>query len=61
MARKKFRNFTIGVILFLSLVAIVITGFGTGGVGGIDSLGGRGGPTGTTPIIPVRCSEGTVA
>jgi peptidyl-prolyl cis-trans isomerase D len=47
MARKKFRNFTIGVILFLSLVAIVITGFGTGGVGGIDSLGGRGGPTGT--------------
>jgi peptidyl-prolyl cis-trans isomerase D len=47
MARKKFRNFTIGVILFLSLVAIVITGFGTGGFGGIDSLGGGGGQTGT--------------
>ena len=40
MARKKFRNFTIGLILFLSLVAIVITGFGTGGYGGLDSLGG---------------------
>ena len=47
MARKKFRNFTIGVILFLSLIAIVITGFGTGGFGGIDSLGGGGGQTGT--------------
>jgi peptidyl-prolyl cis-trans isomerase D len=48
MARKRFRNITVAVILFLSLVAIVITGFGTGGVGGIDSLGGRGGaPTGT--------------
>ena len=47
MARKRFRNFTIGAILFLSLVAIVITGFGTGGVGGLDSLGGGGGATGT--------------
>ena len=48
MARKRFRNFTIGVILFLSLVAIVITGFGTGGFGGLDSLGGGGSsPTGT--------------
>jgi peptidyl-prolyl cis-trans isomerase D len=27
-------------VLFLSLVAIVITGFGTGGVGGLESLGG---------------------
>jgi peptidyl-prolyl cis-trans isomerase D len=27
-------------ILFISLVAIVITGFGTGGLGGLDALGG---------------------
>ena len=47
MARKRFRNFTVGAILFLSLVAIVITGFGTGG-GGLGDLGGSGGaPTGT--------------
>jgi peptidyl-prolyl cis-trans isomerase D len=42
MARKKFRNFTIGAILFLSLVAIVITGFGTGGSGGLGALSGGG-------------------
>jgi peptidyl-prolyl cis-trans isomerase D len=47
MARKRFRNFTVAVILFLSLVALVITGFGTGGFGGLDSLGGGGGSTGT--------------
>lgn len=46
MARKRFRNFTVGVILFLSLVAIVITGFGTGG-GGLGDLGAGGSPAGT--------------
>ena len=56
MARKKFRNFTVGAILFLSLVAIVITGFGTGG-GGLGDVGGGGQTTetelakvGSTPI-----------
>ncbi len=46
MARKRFRNFTIAAILFMSLVAIVITGFGTGGFGGLSSLSGNGSPTG---------------
>jgi len=46
MARKRFRNFTVGAILFLSLVAIVITGFGTGG-GGLGDIGGGGPSTGT--------------
>ncbi|MBV8688217.1 MAG: SurA N-terminal domain-containing protein [Alphaproteobacteria bacterium] len=32
-------------VLFLSLVAIVITGFGTGGTGGLGELGGLGGST----------------
>ena len=39
MARKKLRNFTVGFILFVSLVAIVVTGFGTGG-GGLGDVGG---------------------
>jgi peptidyl-prolyl cis-trans isomerase D len=46
MARKKMRNWIAVAILFFSLVAIVVTGFGTGGGGGIDSLRGGGG-TGT--------------
>lgn len=46
MARKKIRNWVAATILFISLVAIVITGFGTGGTGGLDSLGG-GGASGT--------------
>ena len=46
MARKRFRNFTVGVILFLSLVAIVITGFGTGG-GGLGDLSSGGSTTAT--------------
>jgi peptidyl-prolyl cis-trans isomerase D len=44
MARKRFRNATVAVILFLSLVAIVITGFGTGG-SGLGDLGGGSAPT----------------
>ncbi len=50
MARKKIRNFVVGFILFLSLVAIVITGFGTGG-GGIGDIGG--GPTAGTELARV--------
>lgn len=46
MARKRFRNFTVGAILFLSLCAIVVTGFGTGG-GGLGDLSGGGSPSGT--------------
>jgi peptidyl-prolyl cis-trans isomerase D len=46
MARKKIRNWIAVTILFFSLIAIVITGFGTKGSGGIDSLRGNGGPQG---------------
>lgn len=51
MARKRFRNFTVGVILFLSLVAIVITGFGTGG-GGLGDIS-TGGPSAGTELARV--------
>jgi peptidyl-prolyl cis-trans isomerase D len=37
--KKKIRNFTMGAILFLSLVAMVITGFGTDGMGGLGGVG----------------------
>lgn len=47
MARKRIRNWLAVSILFLSLVAIVITGFGTGGGGGLDSLGGGSSQSGT--------------
>jgi peptidyl-prolyl cis-trans isomerase D len=38
--RRTARTWVAAAILFLVLVAIVITGFGTGGFGGLDSLGG---------------------
>ena len=45
--RKSLRSWIVVAILFFSLVAIVVTGFGTGGFGGLGSLsGGRGGATG---------------
>ena len=47
MARKKIQNWVAVGILFMVLVAMVITGFGTGGSGGLGSLGGGGAPTGT--------------
>lgn len=47
MARKKIQNWVAVVILFMVLVAMVITGFGTGGSGGLGSLGGGGAPNGT--------------
>ena len=47
MARRKMKNWIAASILFFSLVAIVITGFGTGGTGGLGSLSGNGAPTGT--------------
>ena len=47
MARKKIQNWIAVGILFFVLVAMVITGFGTGGSGGLGSLGGGGAPTGT--------------
>jgi peptidyl-prolyl cis-trans isomerase D len=46
MARKKIRNWIAVTILFFSLIAIVITGFGTGGGGGLDSLRSNGGTQG---------------
>ena len=47
MARRKMKNWVAASILFFSLVAIVITGFGTGGTGGLGSLSSGGAPTGT--------------
>ena len=41
--RRKSRTWAVAAILFFSLVAIVITGFGTGGFGGLGSLAGGGG------------------
>lgn len=38
--RRSARSWAAAVILFIALVAIVITGFGTGGMGGLDSLSG---------------------
>src|SRR5205085_2637689 len=46
MARRKMKNWVAASILFFSLVAIVITGFGTGGIGGLSSLTGGGAPSG---------------
>jgi peptidyl-prolyl cis-trans isomerase D len=40
--RKSLRSWATIALLMLALVAIVITGFGTGGGGGIDSLSGGG-------------------
>lgn len=41
--RKSARSWAAAAILFIALVAIVITGFGTGGLGGIDALSGKAG------------------
>jgi len=38
--RKSLRSWATVLLLFVALMAIVITGFGTGGFGGIGSLGG---------------------
>ena len=44
--RKSLRSWaTVGLLLF-ALIAIVVTGFGTGGVGGLGALTGQGGATG---------------
>lgn len=40
--RKSLRSWVVVAILFFSLVAIVVTGFGTGGFGGLGSLSGGG-------------------
>ncbi len=45
MARKKIQNWVAVGILFFVLVAMVITGFGTGGSGGLGSLSGGGAPS----------------
>lgn len=47
-AKRRTRAIVTGIILFISLLAIVVTGFGTGGFGSIDSLISGGQPTGTT-------------
>jgi peptidyl-prolyl cis-trans isomerase D len=41
--RKSVRSWAAAAILFIALVAIVITGFGTGGMGGIGAIGGGAG------------------
>src|SRR6185436_5661480 len=40
--RKSLRSWIVVAILFFSLIAIVVTGFGTGGFGGLGSLSGGG-------------------
>ena len=40
--RRSARSWAAAVILFIALVAIVVTGFGTGGFGGLGSLGTAG-------------------
>jgi peptidyl-prolyl cis-trans isomerase D len=40
--RKSLRSWATVALLFLALMAIVVTGFGTGGFGGLGSLGGGG-------------------
>ena len=45
--RKSLRSWATIALLFLALVAIVVTGFGTGGGGGLGALGGgNASPTG---------------
>ena len=50
------------LLLFLALVAIVVTGFGTGGFGGLGSLGGGGSASGdplaTVDGEPITASRG---
>ncbi len=45
--KRKIQQFITGTILFLALIALVVTGFGTGGFGSLDALIG-GQATGTT-------------
>ena len=46
--RKSLRSWATVLLLFLALVAIVVTGFGTGGFGGLGSLSGGGSQAGDT-------------
>ena len=47
--RRSARSWAAGAILFIALIAIVVTGFGTDGMGGMGALGG-GGQSGTTLV-----------
>jgi peptidyl-prolyl cis-trans isomerase D len=59
--RKSLRSWATVALLFIALVAIVVTGFGTGGVGGLGSLGGGAGDPGEALASvngePVTASE----
>lgn len=46
--RRKASKWVAVAILFLVLLAMVVTGFGTDGMGGLGGLAGSGGPTGDT-------------
>jgi peptidyl-prolyl cis-trans isomerase D len=48
--RKKLGTGVVLGVLAIGLIAIVITGFGTGGMGGINSGSGSGGASGTTLV-----------
>ncbi|WP_114951030.1 peptidyl-prolyl cis-trans isomerase [Sphingosinicella terrae] len=54
-ATRRFRSWTAGAILFLALLAMVVTGFGTGGIGDLGSLSGGGSGT---PLA--RAASGTL-
>ncbi|HYN45873.1 MAG TPA: SurA N-terminal domain-containing protein, partial [Allosphingosinicella sp.] len=51
--RKSFRSMATVALLFIALVAIVVTGFGTDGLGGIGSLGGSGSGSGAVRLASV--------
>ena len=57
-AKRRTRAILTGIILFISLLAIVITGFGTGGFGSIDSLISGGGQATGTTIATVATTDG---
>ncbi|HEX8640693.1 MAG TPA: peptidylprolyl isomerase [Allosphingosinicella sp.] len=46
--RRSAKSWAAGAILFIALIAIVVTGFGTGGMGGLGGLGGGGANAGET-------------
>lgn len=60
--RKSLRSWATVALLFIALIAIVVTGFGTGGVGGLDSLasGGQSGGGDTLATVagqPLSATE----
>ncbi|HEV2816549.1 MAG TPA: SurA N-terminal domain-containing protein [Allosphingosinicella sp.] len=51
--RKSLRSWATVLLLFIALVAIVVTGFGTGGFGGLGSLSGGGRSDGSDTLATI--------